>query len=347
MSLPLPTPRLPDPSTVPSLAWGIVGTGIARSFVRAVAETTRQRVVAVTARDEAKTTAFAQEFGIATVHPSVDALVADPQIDVVYIATPHPLHREQALAAIAAGKHVLIEKPIAMSASEAREITSAGVAAGVLVMEAMWTRYLPQADLIRRVLAEGIIGDVHLVTADFGFIASYDPANRLWAPELGGGALLDAGVYPISFASSILGTPSRVETAGDLGPGGVDTRADLLLVARGGRALVSTSITSQLPSVAAVSGSEGGIKIGAPFFGPSPVTVTRGAAWDGEKAIFADEQLAQSGGGIGLQATALASFVAEGRLESPVHPHSEIVDVMHTIDLARSAVAAGATVSPN
>ena len=345
MPLSLPAPELPDPLSVPSLAWGVVGTGIARAFVRAVVQTTRQRVVAVTARDEAKTSAFANELGIAAVHPSVDLLVADPKVDVVYIATPHPLHKRQALTAIAAGKHVLIEKPIAMSADEALEITAAGAAAGVLVMEAMWTRYLPQADVIRRVLAEGMIGDVHLVTADFGFVASYDPTNRLWAPELGGGALLDAGVYPVSFASSILGTPSRVETAGDVGPGGVDTRADLLLVAPGGRALVSTSITSQLPSVAAISGSEGGITIGAPFFGPSPVTVTRGAAWDGEQAVFADEGLARSGAGIGLQATAFASYVAEGRLESPLHPHSEVVGVMHTIDVARAAVVAEPTAS--
>lgn len=218
----------------------------------------------MTARDEGKTRAFASEFGISKLHNSVDALVADPEVAVVYVATPHPLHRQQALAAIAAGKHVLIEKPIAMSADEAREITSAGVAAGVLVMEAMWTRYLPQADVIRRVIGEGIIGDVHLVAAGFGFVSTYDLANCLWAPDLGGGALLDAGIYPISLASSILGTPSRIEVAGDMGSGGVDVQADLLLVNENGRALASTSITSQLPSTAAISGSEGGITIGAP-----------------------------------------------------------------------------------
>lgn len=344
MPLALPTPRLPDPSACPSLRWGIIGTGISRSFVQAVAQNTKQRVTAVSARDEGKTRAFASQFGISKVHANVDALVADPEVDVVYVATPHPLHKQQALCAIAAGKHVLIEKPIAMSADEAREITSAGVAAGLLVMEAMWTRYLPQADVIRRVIAEGIIGDVHLVTAGFGFVSAYDPANRLWAPELGGGALLDAGVYPISFASSILGTPTRVEVAGDAGPGGVDVRADLLLANENGRALASTSITSQLPSTAAISGSEGGITIGAPFFGASLVTVTRGAAWDGEQEVFVDENLARTNGGIGLQATAFACYVAEGRVESPLHPHAEVVDVMNTIDIARAAVSNTAAV---
>ncbi|WP_235544299.1 Gfo/Idh/MocA family protein [Phycicoccus sp. Soil803] len=333
---------LPDPSVWPSLRWGVIGTGVTRSFVRAVAQNTRQRVVAVTARDDLKTRAFASELGIATVAPTVDALVSNPEVDVVYVATPHPCHKEQALAAIAAGKHVLIEKPIAMSANEADEICAAGVAASVLVMEAMWTRYLAQSDLIRRVIAEGIIGDVHLVTADFGFVAPSDPSSRLWAPDLGGGALLDAGIYPISFASSILGSPDRMDVAGTLGPGGVDARAHLLLTKGDAAALVSTSITSQLPTVAAVSGSEGGIKINAPFFGPSVVTVTRGAAWDGEQGVFSDERLAQSNGGIGLQATAFASYVAEGRLESPLHPHAEIVDVMHTIDVARVALASNA-----
>lgn len=339
MTLTLPAPQLPDPATVPSLKWGIVGTGIARTFVKALAQVTHQKVVAVTARDADKTRAFAAELGIERVHPSVNALVEDPDVEVVYIATPHPLHREQALAAIAAGKNVLIEKPMAMSAAEAREITAAGVAAGVLVMEAMWTRYLPQADVIRRVIADGTIGEVHRVTADFGFVSAYDPSSRMWAPELGGGALLDAGIYPISFASSILGSPTRIEVAGVAGPGGVDAASDILLVTPTGRALVSTSLNSPLPTLATVNGTEGMISIAAPFFGPSAVTVARGtASWDGERAEYRNDQLAQSKAGIGLQATAFASYVADGRLESPLHPHEEVIAVLNTIDVVRASV---------
>jgi len=125
----LPAPRLIDPAAVPALRWGVIGTGIADQFVHAIHTHTTQRAVAVTARDTTKTRAFAERHGIARTHDSVDALVADPEVDVVYVATPHPLHREQALAAIAAGKHVLIEKPIAMTAAEAREILDAGRAA--------------------------------------------------------------------------------------------------------------------------------------------------------------------------------------------------------------------------
>ena len=339
MTLTLPAPQLPDPATLPSLKWGIVGTGIARAFVKALAQVTRQKVVAVTARDADKTRAFAAELGIERVHPSVSALIEDPDVEVVYIATPHPLHREQALAAVAAGKHVLIEKPMAMSAAEAREITAAGVAAGVLVMEAMWTRYLPQADVIRRVIADGTIGEVHRVTADFGFVSAYDPSSRMWAPELGGGALLDAGIYPISFASSILGPPTRIEVAGVSGPGGVDAASDILLVTPTGRALVSTSLNTPLPTLATVNGTEGMISIAAPFFGPSAVTVARGtASWDGERAEYRNDRLAQSNAGIGLQATAFASYVADGLLESPLHPHEEVIDVLNTIDVVRASV---------
>ncbi|WP_240347597.1 Gfo/Idh/MocA family protein [Curtobacterium sp. 24E2] len=214
MTLTLPTPVLPDPDAVPALRWGVIGTGIAGKFVTAIHRHTPQRAIAVTARDAAKTSAFAAEHGIDRTVSSVEALVTDPEVDVVYVATPHPLHREQALAAIAAGKHVLIEKPIAMSAAEAQEITGAGRAAGVLVMEAMWTRYLPQSDIMRRLLADSTIGTVRLVNADFGFVMPYEPGHRLWAPELGGGALLDAGVYPISFAASVLGSPTACWSKG-------------------------------------------------------------------------------------------------------------------------------------
>lgn len=343
MSLILPSPSLPDVQQTPALRWGIIGTGIARSFVGALARSTRQQVVAVTARDAEKTRAFAAEFGIDVVHESVDALVNDSRVDAVYIATPHPLHREHALAAISAGKHVLVEKPIAMSGAEAQEITQAGVAAGVLVMEAMWTRYLPQSYLIRSVIADGIIGEVSNVHASLGFVSTFDPQSRLWSPELGGGALLDAGVYPISFASSILGTPTRIHAAGEVATNGVDASADMLLVTPRGRALLSTSLTTQLPTRALISGTNGSISVAAPFFAPSDVTVNRGGAWDGEKGVYSSDLLAASGDGMGLQATAFASYVAEGRLESPLHPHAEVVDIMNTLDEVRRTILGNTT----
>ncbi|GAB2580139.1 Gfo/Idh/MocA family protein [Microlunatus antarcticus] len=342
MPVTLPRPRLLDPASVPALRWGVIGTGIAGPFVSALHRRTTQRAVAVVARDQAKTEAFAREHGIGTVHRSVSALIEDPQVDVVYVATPHPLHHAQALEAVAAGKHVLVEKPIAMSAAEAREITDAGRAAGVLVQEAMWTRYLPQSDVIRQVLADGLLGDVRLVRADFGFVFPFDADHRLWNAELGGGALLDAGVYPISFASSVLGPPDSVTAVGSLAPTGVDERADLLLPSGGATALASTSLVARLPVTASVMGSQARLDVWSPFFGPTGLTLTSGSATAEETSTWRDQTFDRLNEGLAHQAVHLAAYVGEGRLESPVHPHAELVSIMATIDEARrQLIAAG------
>jgi len=340
MTLTLPTPRLIAPESVPALRWGVIGTGIAAQFVAAMHEHSTQRAVAVTSRHPEKAAEFAAAHGIAAVHDSVEALVADPGIDAIYVATPHPSHHEQALAAIAHGKHVLIEKPIAMSADEAREIADAGRRAGVLVMEAMWTRYLPQSDIIRQVLADGLLGDVHLVTADFGFLAPSDPTHRLWDPALGGGALLDAGVYPISFASSVLGAPSHVHAIGACLENGVDTRASLAVsYAAGGVSLLSTSLVTCLPIEAHILGTKGRLKVLSPFFSPTGVELTVGEFTTAEVATWRDERFPTMYGAMSDEATAFASYVGEGRTESPIHPHDEVVAVMTTIDQAREQLA--------
>lgn len=339
----LPAPRTIDPGSVPSLRWGVIGTGIAAKFVRGVALRTEQKVVAVTARDPEKTRAFAAEHGIATVHLSIDALLADDEVDVVYVATPHPLHREQALAAIAAGKHVLIEKPIAMSAEEAREILDAGRAAGVLVAEAMWTRYLPQADIIRQVLEAGTLGEVTLVRADFGFVMPMDPEHRLWNPALGGGAMLDAGVYPVSFASSVIGRPCAISAIGATAATGVDAAANILVDTEGGaQAVLSTSLLASLPVEASVHGSAGRLEVVSPFFGPTGLRLVLGSIEGDEVVTWSDTAGGELHDGLGYQATAFASFVAQGLVESPVHPHDEVVSVMETIDEVRRQIAAGA-----
>lgn len=341
MTYTIPAPRPIAPDAVPALRWGIIGTGIADKFVHAIHAHTTQRAVAVTARDAAKTRAFAEEHGIPTVHATIDELLADESVDVVYVATPHPLHRDQALAAIAAGKHVLIEKPIAMSAEEAREITDAGRAAGVLVAEAMWTRYLPQADVIRQVLASGVLGELRLVRADFGFPMPMLPEHRLWNPELGGGAMLDAGVYPVSFASSVIGAPSTIAAIGTVAETGVDASANMLLATEAGpQAVLSTTLSASMPVEASIHGSAGRLDVLSPFFGPTGITVTTGLLGQEESVTWRDDTLEVLHDGLGYQATAFASYVAEGLVESPLHPHHEIVSVMATIDEVRRQISA-------
>lgn len=335
----LPAPRLIDPAAVPALRWGIVGTGIADRFVHAIHAHTGQRAVAVTARDAAKTRAFADTHGIARVHTTLDELVADPEVDVVYVATPHPLHRAQALTAIAAGKHVLIEKPIALTAADAREILDAGRAAGVLVAEAMWTRYLPQADVIRQVLDAGLLGEVDLVRADFGSLVAFDPASRMFDPALGGGAMLDLGVYIVAFASSIIGPPTTIRAVGTLAATGVDDSATIALKTdAGAQAALTTTFGAVTPVEASIFGSRGRLDVLSPFYGP---TGLRLSVHDAEVEEWHDDALPQVHDGLGYQATAFASYVAQGLVESPLHPHDEVVSVLATIDEVRRQIAAG------
>jgi predicted dehydrogenase len=223
-------------------------------------------------------------------------------------------------------------------------MTDAGRSAGLLVMEAMWTRYLPQSDIVRQVIADGLLGDVHLVQADFGFVAPADPTHRLWNPALGGGALLDAGVYPISFASSVLGAPSAIHAVGATLDNGVDTRAHMAIsYTGGGVSLLSTSLVTTLPIEAQVMGTKGRLKVLSPFFGPTGVEVTVGQFTTAETATWRDERFPGMYDAMCGEAIAFASYVAEGRTESPVHPHDELVAVMATIDEVRAQLAAAST----
>src|SRR4051794_29290830 len=189
--------------------FGIIGTGgIARAFATDLAAVEGAELVAIGSRSQESADRFGEAFDVPHRHASYEALVADDEVDAVYVATPHPLHAENALAAIAHGKHVLVEKPFTMNAAEARRVVEAARAAGVFCLEAMWTRFLPHTLAIRRLLADGALGQITTVVADHGQFFAPDPAHRLYAPELGGGALLDLGIYPVSWAHLLHGTPT-------------------------------------------------------------------------------------------------------------------------------------------
>ena len=271
-------PAFPEPrplSPAPALRWGLMAPGgIASRFVDALHAHSPQRFVAVGSRSKERAGRFATEHGIERAYGSYEEVADETRVDAVYIASPHSAHKDLALLAITAGKHVLIEKPMAASAAEAQVIADAARAAGVMAMEAMWTRYLPQADVIRQLLAAGEVGDVHLVSADFGFAATFDPAHRLFDPVQAGGALLDAGVYPISFASSVLGAATSVTAVGGLALTGVDCDAALVMDHSGRYSTALTSITSSLPTRATIMGSKGRIDVDAPFFAPGGLTLT-------------------------------------------------------------------------
>lgn len=335
----LPAPRHTDPADAPPLRWGVIGPGvIAGDFTRALHAHTRQRMVACGSRSAERAAAFAAAHGVDRAYASYEALVGDPEVDVVYVATPHSEHLEHALLAIRAGKHVLIEKPMAADADQAGQIAAAAKEAGVFAMEAMWTRYLPQTDIARQLLADGALGEVRVVTADFGGRATFDATGRLWDPALAGGALLDLGVYVVSWASFALGAPVGIVATGTLAPTGVDEQAALVLTsAGGGQALLSTGLRAGTPSLATISGSDARIETDSPFWAASGLRVLR---TDGVVVHWTDPYNRPYRQGMSYEAAALARYVAEGRTESPLHSLDEAVSTLATIDEASRQLGA-------
>ncbi|WP_431279477.1 Gfo/Idh/MocA family protein [Leifsonia poae] len=336
----LPEPRFPDPTDAPALRWGVLAPGgIAADFTDALHKHSGQRVVAAGSRSAERAAAFAAAHGVARSYGSYEELVADPEVDVVYVASPHPQHPELALLAISAGKHVLIEKPIAVRPDDARAIAAAAREAGVFAMEAMWTRYLPQTDIVRQLLADGAFGDVRVVTADFGFAATFDPTSRLFDPALGGGALLDLGVYAVSWASFALGAPAGVIAAGTLTSTGVDEQVALILSsANGAQALLSTGIRAGTPSLATISGSAGRVETHSPFWAPSGLRFHEADGSVGAEWIDPYDRPGRQG--MVYEAAALARYVADGLTDSPLHPLDEAISTLETIDEARRQIGA-------
>jgi len=322
-----------DPRTAPPLRWGILGPGgIAATFAQAVLGHTRSQVVAVGSRDRERAERFASRFGIPTTHEGYERLVADPQVQAVYVASPHSAHLEHALLAIRAGKHVLVEKPVARSAAEARQIAEAAREAGVFAMEAMWTRFLPHVVVLRDVVGRGEIGEPVSLFADHGQWFDVGPEHRLLNPHLAGGALLDLGVYPVSFAHDLLGAPTAVHATGQMTETGVDGQVAMTLEHDSrARSLLHTTQWARTPTVALLSGTEGRIEVAGEFYRPSSLRVVRrdGSEWTFSRPVD---------GGFQFQAAEVARCVAEGRTESERMPLDGSVAVMETLDEVRRQI---------
>lgn len=324
----------PEPRTAPPIRWGVLGPGgIAHTFARAVRDHTRGRIVAVGSRSAERAQAFADEYGIPTAYASYEQLVADPQVDAVYVASPHSGHREHALLAIRAGKHVLVEKAFTRNLAEAQEVAAAAHEERVFAMEAMWTRFLPHVVALRGVLERGEIGEVVSLLADHGQAFGHLPAtHRLHAPELAGGALLDLGVYPVSFAHDLLGVPDRVVATGSLTPTGVDGQVSIALgYGERVQASLHTTLWSRTATTAVIAGTEGRVEVAGDFYRPTSFTVVRD---DGSRRTFTQPV----DGGFQYQAAEVARCVAEGSLESESITLEDSLAVMRTLDEVRRQV---------
>jgi predicted dehydrogenase len=316
------------------IRWGVLGAGgIATRFCDDLARLPDHAVVAVGSRSAGGADAFADRFGVARRHPTYADLATDEEVDVVYVATPHPGHHDAAMLAIEAGKAVLVEKPFTMDAAEARSLVDAARAHGTFLMEAMWTRFLPHIVRIREIVESGVLGEVVLVTAEHGQWFAEDPAFRLFAPELGGGALLDLGIYPVSFASMILGAPTSITAVSDPAFTGVDAQTSMVLrSASGAQALLSCTLRAATPCLATITGTDARIEIEGTFYRPASFSlIERGGA-------HVREQLPVDGFGLHLEAAEVARCLRAGLTESPGMPLEETVSIMETLDEVRRQI---------
>ncbi len=333
----LPLPRTPDPRDAPVLRWGILGPGeIAGDFADALARHTGQRIVAVGSRSRDRAAAFAAAHDVPRVHEGYEALVSDPEVDVVYVATPHSEHARNALTAIAAGKHVLVEKPLAVTADLARTIAAAAEAAGVFAMEAMWTRFLPQTDVVAQLLERGDLGELSLATADFAGGPVSDPRSRLLDPAQGGGALLDLGVYVAWWGRFALGAPETVQASGRLGSTGVDEQAVVVTGAGNSQAVLTTGFHGRTAWTATAVGAAGRLEVASPFWAASALTLVGadGAVQD----MWRDPYERPFRQGLCYEAAAVARAIADGRTGCDEHPMERAIDVLAVLDTARHAL---------
>ncbi|WP_109210817.1 MULTISPECIES: Gfo/Idh/MocA family oxidoreductase [Microbacterium] len=314
--------------------WGILGPGgIARAFTSDL-RTAGLDVAAVGSRRRETAEAFAADFGIPRAHGSYEELVADPEVDIVYIATPHPMHAGNALLALEAGKHVLVEKAFTLNAAEAAMVRDAAAERGLLAMEAMWTRYLPHMVRIRELVASGALGEIRAVTADHTQSLPSDPAHRINDLDLGGGALLDLGIYPVSFAWDILGEPLSIAAAARIGDAGSDTEVATIMTHASGA--LSTSLSASRgagPNTATIIGTDARIDIDRVWYS---ATSFRLVGPDG--AVREEYRSEIEGRGMQYQALAAERLLAEGRTDSDVLPIDETVAIMAALDEIRSLV---------
>ena len=335
MSTALPAARTADPSDAPPIKWGVIAPGwIADQFAGAVHRHSRSRVVAAGSSSLQRAEEFMARHGGGRAYGSYDALVADADIDAVYVASPHSHHHEQTRLALLAGKPVLVEKAFTQNAAQAAELVELARSSNLLLMEAMWSRFLPHYDVVRQLLADGALGEVQTVIGDHGQHFEIGPTHRLLNPALAGGALLDLGIYPVSFTSFVLGAPEEIQATGTMTTTGVDATTSLVLRHHGGaHATLTTSLEVAAQNAASVAGTEARADIDPTWYGPTTMRLT---ARDGR--VLEAVTAGVPGKGLHLEAAEVARCVRDHRPESDVLPLDETVAIMHTLDLARAQI---------
>ncbi|MDR6508215.1 Gfo/Idh/MocA family oxidoreductase [Arthrobacter oryzae] len=345
MSAPIAKPWLfsqpdqdPRSATGRTLRWGVVATGgIAQSVVQDLVHLADAELYAVSSRNQATADAFAAKYGFAKAYGEGDSgigyqrLLADPAVDVIYVATPHAHHYEVALAALNAGKHVLCEKALTINAREAGELVALARSRKLFLMEAMWSRFLPSMQRAFDIAASGELGTIQWVTADLGFPAAYSPTARIWALKDGGGALLDLTVYPLLWALGTLGLPQSVSATGTVNDDGVDSQNALTLgYHHGAQAQLTSSLMAYGPRTATVAGNLGYLQSVGSINNPRELRVRIGMA---EPRV---EHFDVVGRGYTYELREVTRCIQQGLTESPVMPLDDSLNVMRLFDGVRA-----------
>lgn len=315
-----------------TLRWGILGTGnIASKFAIGLQSLPTAKLMAVGSRSQTSADAFGAKFHVPHRHASYESLAADPDVDAIYIGTPHNLHQANMLLGLSYGKAVLCEKPFTINATQAKEAIDLARARNLFLMEAFWNRFIPLTVELRRLLTEGVIGEVRMISADFAFRTNFNPTSRAFDPNLGGGGLLDVGVYPINLASMILGTPDRIISLAELGETGVDEQAAMVLGYPGGQlALLSTGIRTRSPHEAIIMGTDGLIRMPPRWWIPTTLIIDR------PNQPPQTVEVPYEGNGYNYEADEVHRCLLAGKTESDVMPLDETLAVMQTMDTIRS-----------
>ncbi|MEO0796838.1 MAG: Gfo/Idh/MocA family oxidoreductase [Verrucomicrobiota bacterium] len=315
------------------LRWGILGAGwIARKFVHSLRATESSEIIAVASETEGKAQAFADELAIPHAYSSYEALLSNPDVDVVYIANIHNFHLKTALLALEAEKHVLCEKPLAINAAQGLEMVLKARAKKRFLMEAMWTRFLPAVVQLRDWIHEGRIGEVETIDASFGFVADLPLTGRLLNPALAGGALLDLGIYPLSFASMAVNgqKPIALATEVVIGETGVDVDSvQLFRYPKNRTAILRCSFIKRTPNTASITGSLGSIQLSPTFIGTDTVTL------ETDEETLVRRFPCPENEGFKYEIEHVVNCIHEGKLESPVMPLKETLAIAETMDELR------------
>lgn len=320
-----------------TLAWGIAASGrIARTVGRIIAEHPDMRVAAVGSRSGQRANALAAELGAPAWYGSYKEMVEDPAVQAVYVATSHAQHRAVVELALAAGRGILCEKPLTALLADTERLVAIAQQRGVFLMEGMWTRFNPLVRRLKDLVDAGDLGEIRSIRAAFGFEAPYDAQARLWNPALGGGALLDIGVYAVDFAHLLLGPAEQVTATGSLAPTGVDAEAAVTLGWTGGaQAFLEVSLRGHLPGTAVITGSAGHAELGPSFHAPTRLVVERtGAA--AETWTVPD----RDAGFVG-ELEEVARCLSRGRAGSEIHPLSATLATMRVLEQARLQIGPG------